>query len=248
MADVKILYEDVQIIVCVKPAGMASQAERSSAMDLVSWLKNYIGGQKRAVGGQKNYIGVVHRLDKPVGGVMVYAKTPKAASELSRQFSAHDTEKTYLAVLTGRLPETSGVLENRLERDGRTNTSSVVDTGGKQARLEYRVLAERDGRSLVEVRLYTGRHHQIRVQMAYAGAGIYGDMKYNREATEKWNRERETPTGSKGLGLFSCGLIFSHPATGKRMKFKVLPGKGPAAIDEWPGLSYYMNDENEPGR
>ena len=145
MADVKILYEDVQIIVCVKPAGMASQAERSSAMDLVSWLKNYIGGQKRAVGGQKNYIGVVHRLDKPVGGVMVYAKTPKAASELSRQFSAHDTEKTYLAVLTGRLPETSGVLENRLERDGRTNTSSVVDTGGKQARLEYRVLAERDG-------------------------------------------------------------------------------------------------------
>ena len=248
MADVKILYEDVQIIVCVKPAGMASQAERSSAMDLVSWLKNYIGGQKRAVGGQKNYIGVVHRLDKPFGGVMVYAKTPKAASELSRQFSAHDTEKTYLAVLTGRLPETSGVLENRLERDGRTNTSSVVDTGGKQARLEYRVLAERDGRSLVEVRLYTGRHHQIRVQMAHAGAGIYGDMKYNREATEKWNRERETPTGSKGLGLFSCGLIFSHPATGKRMKFKVLPGKGPAAIDEWPGLSYYMNDENEPGR
>lgn len=248
MADVKILYEDVQIIVCVKPAGMASQAERSSAMDLVSWLKNYIGGQKRAVGGQKNYIGVVHRLDKPVGGVMVYAKTPKAASELSRQFSAHDTEKTYLAVLTGRLPETSGVLENRLERDGRTNTSSVVDTGGKQARLEYRVLAERDGWSLVEVRLYTGRHHQIRVQMAHAGAGIYGDMKYNREATEKWNRERETPTGSKGLGLFSCGLIFSHPATGKRMKFKVLPGKGPAAIDEWPGLSYYMNDENEPGR
>ena len=248
MADVKILYEDVQIIVCVKPAGMASQAERTSAMDLVSWLKNYIGGQKRAVGGQKNYIGVVHRLDKPVGGVMVYAKTPKAASELSRQFSAPDTEKTYLAVLTGRLPETSGVLENRLERDGRTNTSSVVDTGGKQARLEYRVLAERDGRSLVEVRLYTGRHHQIRVQMAHAGAGIYGDMKYNREATEKWNRERETPTGSKGLGLFSCGLIFSHPATGKRMKFKVLPGKGPAAIDEWPGLSYYMNDENEPGR
>ena len=248
MADVKILYEDVQIIVCVKPAGMASQAERSSAMDLVSWLKNYIGGQKRAVGGQKNYIGVVHRLEKPVGGVMVYAKTPKAASELSRQFSAHDTEKTYLAVLTGRLPETSGVLENRLERDGRTNTSSVVDTGGKQARLEYRVLAERDGRSLVEVRLYTGRHHQIRVQMAHAGAGIYGDMKYNREATEKWNRERETPTGSKGLGLFSCGLIFSHPATGKRMKFKVLPGKGPAAIDEWPGLSYSLNDDNEPGR
>ena len=248
MADVKILYEDVQIIVCVKPAGMASQAERSSAMDLVSWLKNYIGGQKRAVGGPKNDLGVGHRRDQPVGGVMVYAKTPKAASELSRQFSAHDTEKTYLAVLTGRLPETSGVLENRLERDGRTNTSSVVDTGGKQARLEYRVLAERDGRSLVEVRLYTGRHHQIRVQMAHAGAGIYGDMKYNREATEKWNRERETPTGSKGLGLFSCGLIFSHPATGKRMKFKVLPGKGPAAIDEWPGLSYYMNDENEPGR
>ena len=213
MADVKILYEDVQIIVCVKPAGMASQAERSSAMDLVSWLKNYIGGQKRAVGGQKNYIGVVHRLDKPVGGVMVYAKTPKAASELSRQFSAHDTEKTYLAVLTGRLPETSGVLENRLERDGRTNTSSVVDTGGKQARLEYRVLAERDGRSLVEVRLYTGRHHQIRVQLAHAGMPIVGDKKYNF-------KENIAPSGGQ-LALCSFKIAFRHPKTHRKLEFEI---------------------------
>ena len=219
MADVKILYEDVQIIVCVKPAGMASQAERSSAMDLVSWLKNYIGGQKRAVGGQKNYIGVVHRLDKPVGGVMVYAKTPKAASELSRQFSAHDTEKTYLAVLTGRLPETSGVLENRLERDGRTNTSSVVDTGGKQARLEYRVLAERDGRSLVEVRLYTGRHHQIRVQMSGHGTPLWGDNKYNPQFTPAAGAGRKR--GS--IALCSCYLAFSHPVTGRKMSFQMKP-------------------------
>lgn len=246
MTDVKILYEDAQCIVCVKPAGMASQAERSSAMDLVSWLKNYIQGRQTAMKGRPHYIGVVHRLDKPVGGVMVYAKTQKAAADLSRQFSEHRTEKTYLAVLTGKLPETSGVLENCLERDGRTNTSSVVASGGKTARLEYRVLEEKAGRSLVEVKLHTGRHHQIRVQMAHAGAGIYGDMKYNREATEKWNRENRISPGARGLGLFSCGLSVIHPVTGKKMKFKVLPEKGPAAIDEWPGLSYYMNDENEP--
>lgn len=245
MTDVEILYEDAQLIVCVKPPGMPSQGERSSAMDLVSWLKNYIRGQKHAIRGQTNYIAVVHRLDKPVGGVMVYAKTPKAAADLSRQFSEHKTGKTYLAVLTGTLPEKEGILENRLERDSRTNTSSVVSSGGREASLEYRVLAEKDGRSLVQVKLHTGRHHQIRVQMAHAGAGVYGDMKYNREATENWNRGNKVSFMAKGLGLFSSGLFFTHPVTGKAMKFKVLPEKGPAAIDEWPGLSYYMNDENE---
>lgn len=109
MIEVKILYEDAQLIVCVKPPGMSSQAERSSTMDLASWLKNYLAlKQGDGARGKSPYIGVVHRLDRPVGGVMVYAKTPKAAAGLSRQFSEHQAEKDYLALLTGLAPETSG--------------------------------------------------------------------------------------------------------------------------------------------
>ena len=137
MIDVKILYEDEEIIVCVKPAGMPSQPERSSSMDLVSWLKNHLAAKRR---NGVPYIGVVHRLDRPVGGVMVYAKNQKAAGELSRQFFGHQTEKNYLALLTGRLPERSGTLTDLLQKDGRTNTSSVVEKGGKKASLTYREL------------------------------------------------------------------------------------------------------------
>ena len=109
MIEVKILYEDTEVLVCIKPPGMAAQAERSSSMDLVSWLKNYLVGKQSGGGKGGPYIGVVHRLDRPVGGVMVYAKNPKAAADLSRQFSEHQTEKNYLALLTGRLPQASGV-------------------------------------------------------------------------------------------------------------------------------------------
>lgn len=248
MIDVKILYEDADIIVCVKPPGMPSQPERSSAMDLVSWLKNYRrmkeqsgrdGAGKGRGGTGSPYIGVVHRLDRPVGGVMVYAKNPKAAGELSRQFSSHQTEKIYLALLTGRLPEASGKLENFLQKDGRTNTSSVVEKGGKKASLTYRELEEKRGLSLVELRLQTGRHHQIRVQTAWAGAGIYGDMKYNPEHTKNWNEKEGIGSGKPELCLFSCCLAFSHPVSRRKMRFKVLPEQKMMAIDEWPSLSYY---------
>lgn len=238
MIDVKILYEDEQIIVCVKPSGMPSQPERSSSMDLVSWLKNYLMMKERSRMGAP-YIGVVHRLDRPVGGVMVYAKNSKAAGDLSRQFSNHQTEKTYLALLTGRLPETSGKLENFLQKDGRTNTSSVVEKGGKRASLTYRELEEKRGLSLVEIQLQTGRHHQIRVQTARAGAGIYGDMKYNSEHTKNWNEKEGIGSVKPELCLFSCRLVFSHPASHRKMCFKVLPEQKMMAIDEWPSLSYY---------
>ncbi len=240
MMEVKILYEDAQLIVCVKPPGMSSQAERSSSMDLVSWLKNYLAVKQRDGGpGKRPYIGVVHRLDRPVGGIMVYAKTPKAAAGLSRQFSGHQTEKTYLALLTGRLPKISGVLVDYLERDGRTNTSAVVCEGGKKASLDYRELEEKGGLSLVEVRLHTGRHHQIRVQTAHAGAGIYGDMKYNSEGTKKWNEKEGIGSGNPELCLFSCRLTFEHPVSHRKMCFEVLPEQGRMTIDEWPSLSYY---------
>ena len=236
MIDVKILYEDGEIIVCVKPAGMPSQPERSSSMDLVSWLKNYLAARRRD---GVPYIGVVHRLDRPVGGVMVYAKNQKAAGELSRQFSGHQTEKTYLALLTGRLPERCGTLTDFLRKDGRTNTSSVVEKGGKKASLTYRELEEKQGLSLVEINLQTGRHHQIRVQTAHAGAGIYGDMKYNSEGTKNWNEKEDIGSGNPELCLFSCRLTFDHPVSHQRMCFNVLPEQKRMTIDEWPSLSYY---------
>jgi len=234
MENIKILYEDKEIIVCVKPVGMPSQAERSSSADMVSWLKNHTVSE-----GKPPYIGVVHRLDRPVGGIMVYAKNQKAAAVLSQQFSKHSTGKTYLAVLTGKLPKKEGVLENYLEKDGSKNISSVVASGGKLAKLEYRVLEEKEGRSLVEVRLHTGRHHQIRVQMVHAGAGIYGDMRYNRQATESWNQKQGITLNREMPALFSVGLSFEHPVTKQKMNFKVLPEKGPVSIDEWTSLSYY---------
>ncbi len=236
MIDVKILYEDEEIIVCVKPTGMASQPERSSSMDLASWLKNHLAAERS---NGVPYIGVVHRLDRPVGGVMVYAKNPKAAGELSRQFSGRRTEKNYLALLTGRLPERSGTLTDLLQKDGRTNISSVVEKGGKEASLTYRELEEKRGLSLVEIKLQTGRHHQIRVQTAHAGAGIYGDMKYNSECTKNWNEKEGIGSGNPELCLFSCRLTFNHPVSHQRMCFKVLPEQKMMTIDEWPSLSYY---------
>ena len=239
MINVKILYEDKDIIVCVKPAGMPSQAERSSSMDLVSWLKNYLSKQQGNARNGVPYVSVVHRLDRPVGGVMVYAKTKKAAEELSRQFSEHKTEKHYLALLTGTLKDTEGTLVNQLLKNGQTNMSSIVSEGGKTAKLEYRVLQIKEDRSLVYVTLHTGRHHQIRVQMAGAGAGIYGDMKYNREGTEKWNTNHGVRTRMTELCLFSCSLSFEHPITHKRMRFEKMPESGCMTIDEWESLSYY---------
>ena len=120
MMNIEILYEDRDIIVCVKPHGVPSQSDRSSAMDMISWIKNHLAAESGKKGGF--YVGAVHRLDRPVAGVMVYAKTKKAAEDLSRQFSAHTTEKYYLALLTGKMAQEQGKLENFLQKDGRTNT------------------------------------------------------------------------------------------------------------------------------
>ena len=181
MAEVKILYEDKDIIVVVKPAGMASQEERSADMDMVSWLKNYLVREKKVKG--MPYIGVIHRLDKPVGGVMVYAKTQQAAGKLSEQVDA----KT---------------------------------SGAKKAVLEYKVkrtkFDEGQQYSLVNVHLITGRRHQIRVQMAHAGAGLWGDTRYNPVFADK--------KGWFDLALFAWHLEFDHPVTKKHLAFKVPAG------------------------
>lgn len=236
--DIKILYEDESIIVVVKPPGMASQNERGSSMDMPSRLKNHLSqsrSRQRPEGRNKTdaepYIAVVHRLDKPVGGVMVYAKNKKAAASLSQQF-ANDKNagKQYIAVLSGRLPKPEGILTDHLRRRPEGNVSEVVPEnteGAKRAVLEYKVLlaapvSEDEGetvKSLVRIQLLTGRHHQIRVQMAHAGAGVWGDTKYNHLFRDMDRSKRY------GLALFADKLSFVHPRTGKTMTFTAVPGE-----------------------
>ena len=221
MDDVKILYEDKHLIVVVKPAGMPSQEERSQTMDMVSWLKNYLVREGKVSG--QPYIGVVHRLDRPVGGVMVYAKSKEAAARLSAQVQDRQMTKEYLAVLTGLPGKKSGTLTDYLAADPGTNRTIVTDAktkGAKKAQLEYKILHSRysGGQQtvLAQIRLITGRHHQIRVQMAHAGAGLWGDTKYNPDFV---GRE-----GWYDLALFSNHLSFIHPFTKKQMDFQAEPG------------------------
>ena len=218
---VKILYEDQDIIVCVKLQGMPSQSDKTRDLDLVNYLKNYIYEKEEPE--EEPYIAVVHRLDRPVGGVMVFARNQKAAANLSDQVQDGGMEKDYQAVLTGELQEEEGTLIDYLVKDGKTNMSKVVKKGtkgAKKAELRYEVLdiMETDEGILtyVLIELVTGRHHQIRVQMASRGAGIWGDTKYN----EKF---RKTKRVYRQIGLFSSRIAFDHPTTKERMVFKEEP-------------------------
>ena len=179
-----ILYEDDDILVCVKPYGVPVSGDKTRDTDLLTYLKNYLF-EKNAME-EEPYLAMVHRLDRPVGGVMVFAKNQRAASHLSDQVQDKTMVKYYQAVLTGQLPDDFGTLEDYLLKDGRTNTTKVVSKGTKGAKhavLDYEVLdvmeTDEGILSYVLIQLVTGRHHQIRVQMAQRGAGIYGDTKYN---------------------------------------------------------------------
>ena len=176
-----ILYEDKDIIVCHKMAGIAVQSARIGEKDLVSMLNNHLMEQADQ---RMEPVRVVHRLDQPVEGVMVLARTKEAAAALSAQAAGTDMQKTYVAVTRGVLPKVEGQLTDFLLRDGKTNTSRVVDRktpGAKKASLDYRILSVQTTeakQSLVEIHLHTGRHHQIRVQFAHAGTSLVGDNKY----------------------------------------------------------------------
>lgn len=207
-----ILYEDKDLIVCHKSAGIAVQNARIGSMDLESALKNYLALKNP---GKMPYLGIIHRLDQPVEGILVFAKHLKAAAELSRQMSAGEMRKTYLAVTAGEPKAESATLEDYLKKDGKTNTSKVVKKGEKDAKkalLHYEVKAKKNGKTLLEIRLETGRHHQIRVQMAHAGLPLLGDRKYNPQD------ETKVP-----LALCSAGLILRHPGTKKVMEFTTTP-------------------------
>ena len=210
-----ILFEDKEIIVCRKPAGIAVQNARIGAMDLESSLKNYLAMQDG--GGRRiPYLAVIHRLDQPVRGVMVFAKTKEAAADLSRQVQTKMADKFYYAVTDGVPEQKKGTLEDYLLRDGKTNTSKVVSKsteGAKAARLNYEVTAQNKTNAVLRIRLDTGRHHQIRVQLANAGIPIVGDAKYNF-------KEAMTRSGN-GLLLCSYKIGFKHPKTHKKMEFEI---------------------------
>lgn len=219
--EVTILHEDEDIIVCVKPYGMPVQGDKSRDIDLLSYLKNYVFENEQME--EEPYLAMVHRLDRPVGGVMVFAKNQEAAADLSDQVQDGTMVKFYQAILTGELPDECGMLEDYLVKDGKTNTSKVVKKGtkgAKRAQLEYEVLdvMETDQGILtyVLIELITGRHHQIRVQTSSRGCGIYGDTKYNPMFSNVKNKYQQ-------IALFATRLEFEHPATGDHMVFKCEP-------------------------
>lgn len=234
-----ILYEDKEILVAEKPVGMESQSSRRFEPDMVSEIKNHLKistklTTKPSTGEKEPYVGVIHRLDKPVGGIMVYAKTQKAAAALSRQVQDGSMQKTYQAVVCGKPVDIVGKYVDYLLKDGKNNYSTVVDKSvkdAKRAELEYRVLQTKETEdgvlSLVEIHLLTGRHHQIRVQFSSRNTPLWGDNKYH----PAWGgilpgqgKNDAAPGKRRGtLALYSVGLSFLHPATGKPLEFTMKP-------------------------
>lgn len=211
-----ILHEDNHLIVVMKPQNLASCPDESNDQNLLDMLKEYVKKTYQKPGNV--YIGLVHRLDRPTGGVMVFAKTSKAAGRLSEQMKTGDFEKQYLAVLNGAPHEESGTLTNWLKKNTVNNMVYLCPQGtegAKLASLDYRILQKEGGLSLAHIKLHTGRSHQIRVQMAGIAHPVYGDMRYGGERAQKGK-----------LALWAYSLAFTHPVTKERLLFLCEPPKG----------------------
>lgn len=217
----EILFEDKDIMICRKPAGIATQTKRLGQQDMESLLKNY-----RAKKGEPPYIGIVHRLDQPVEGVMVFAKNQEAAAGLSKQVQERVIGKYYYAVSASRTEANEGVLEDYLFTDKKTNFTQVVDKEteenhlkeAKYAKLEYKVVETKEDKTLFDIKLHTGRQHQIRVQMAHVGCPLVGDGKYNVQQDIEGKSNFNT-----GLALCSYKLEFEHPTKKIPMQFEIKP-------------------------
>lgn len=211
---INIIFEDNHLLVVEKPINMPTQGDRTGDLDLLAFLKNDLKVRYQKPGNV--YLGLVHRLDRPVGGVMVFAKTSKAASRLSAQIREGKFEKSYLAVARGILKIKNDRLHNNLIKDVRQNMVAVVPDStpeSKEAFLDYSVSGECENLSLLKIALGTGRSHQIRVQLAAIGHPLYGDQKYGVELNQ---------TGEQ-LALFSCRLRMQHPTSKEFMEFKAIP-------------------------
>lgn len=217
--ELEIIFEDKDIIICRKPAGIATQTKRLGQQDMESLLKNY-----RVKKGEPPYIGIVHRLDQPVEGLMVFAKNQKAAAHLSKQVQDRVIGKYYYAIVT-HIPEhcEEGIVEDYLITDKKKNFTKAVDyelwkdspenlpKEAKYAKLEYKLLKTIEQKALFDIKLHTGRQHQIRVQIAELGSPLLGDSKYG-----------DAKPGEQ-LGLCSYKLEFVHPVKNTLMKFEIQP-------------------------
>lgn len=213
--DKMIVYEDDDLIVVHKPAGIATETAKIGQADLVSELKNY---RKKKDG--ESYIGVVHRLDQPVEGLLAFAKNPTAARALSAGLQNGKLTKKYAVLVAGVPAEPEGELTDYLVRDTHTNLSRTAargTAGAKEARLCWKLLNPYELYSMLEIVLYTGRHHQIRVQMAHAGFPLLGDTKYGSEESKKLSRQLSV----HNIALLAQELCLIHPVTGKKMKFSL---------------------------
>lgn len=207
MNKLNILYEDNHIIVVEKEPNILVQSDSTNDLDMVTLIKKYLKDKYNKPGNV--YLGLVHRLDRPVGGVMLFAKTSKAASRLSEDFRLNKIKRTYVALVHGKVKE-SDILVDYLIKDEKTNTSRIFKDG-KEAILEYKLLNYKDNFSLIEVNLKTGRHHQIRVQLSNIGNPIYGDQRYGKDKI------------GIQIHLYSVELEFIHPVTKQKMKFNNYP-------------------------
>lgn len=227
--DIKILHEDKHIIVAEKPPKVPSQSDKTNDVDMVSLIKGHIIKKDNV---KNPYLGLVHRLDRPVGGLMVFAKTKEANRSLSEQIRIKSLKKVYYAVVCGKPKEEKVTLENFLIKLRTINMSKVVSEDNKNAKksiLEYELIQSVDTEeygtlSLLKINLMTGRHHQIRVQLSNGGLPIWGDNKYNKTfvKTKKWTQ----------IALYASSLSFKHPKNNQQRTYKLKPH------DEYPFILF----------
>ena len=207
---INILYEDNHLLVALKPVNIPVCEDSSSDDDFLNMLKHYL---EKKYNKKNAFLGLVHRLDRPVGGVMVFAKTSKAAKRLNEQIKNHEFNKIYLAVLDGTLKNKNGKLVNYLYKDEKLKKSMVVDKShlkAKLSELNYEVIGYNDDTTIVKITLITGRHHQIRVQCSNIGYPLVGDQLYGKE-------------NKKQIMLYAYKLEFIHPTTKEKMTYQILP-------------------------
>ena len=207
----KIIYEDNHVMVAVKPPNMLSQGDATGDTDILTWLKDDIKVRYNKPG--RVYLGLVHRLDRPVGGLMVFARTSKAAARLSAQMQQHLMGREYLCIVTGEVKD-SFTLTDYLVKDEKVNKVTVCDSDRKGAQcaiLHGECIARRNGTALCAIRLETGRNHQIRVQMSHAGAPLWGDNRYGNGIP------------GQQIALWGYKLTFEHPTTHEIMTFYDVP-------------------------
>ena len=214
MEKLNVIYEDNHIIVVEKPVNIPSQSDKTGDVDLLSIVKQYIKEKYNKPGNV--YVGLIHRLDRPVGGVIVFAKTSKAAARLSNQVREKQFQKTYLTIVNGKMEQEKDTLQDYLLKNEKTNMSKVVAEGTKNSKLailDYEVLKyEKEiDLSVLKIHLHTGRHHQIRVQLSSRNHSIYGDQKYGGRGH------------GKQIALWAYELKLYHPITNELMTFYSIP-------------------------